>query len=565
MKRYSDLKFKHKVTLVMSTLLLTMILALTILFTSYFRAEYEEKSITLAQEWSSIGMKRLEQVWNPLKEEIISVITNDDFAKTLLNRGDSKADMLNTSIKLQHYFNKIKNSSFIVDSAYIVTDENDVYTLYEDFPKDSSNLLSYDYLKESKTMTLLPSMDPPFRNGEKVIPIICSLSRYGKFPFLMLSDDGNPEAILVVLLSESKIEKLLENNTTQFIFHIQLTNEDNEDILCKDPVPWEKTIAIDTPTDIKGIHITMNIDATTFMPLQKTIIKFTVIIAVVFYIIGIIAIFFISKKLTAPFQKITRMLDRIKDNTYHFEAQAKYKDETGELITGINVMYSTILENMEVIRKTENEKFQYLSKMLTEQTNPHFIYNTLEMINMEIQRGNINNASNMITFFAIYLRTTLNNGEDLNSIEEQARNVEAYFKIMNARLNGSINLKINAPKELGDVMIPKSIMQPIVENAIKHGFDYARNISEFILPEINIDISGTEKEIIISIYDNGKGIDIEKTEQLMLTDEKKAHLGISNIYKRLRIYDSEANIEIFSVPYFKNEFKITFHPKVCSK
>ena len=562
-KRYSDLKLKYKITIVMATLLMILFLAATMLFLRYFRSEYEKASLQMASEWSEICASRLEQVWDPIEQTMLWTITDPMFAKELINMRNDEDDLIN-KVNLQQFLDRIAASSPLIESVYITTDKGKLINRFTDYPKNNSEIRYHDYLSQNNGVKMLESNFSPFKYNTKVIPVICAMKEQGDSNILAMSQEGNSEFILAILLKEEEISKLLQNSTSQFDFQIQLISYGKE-VLSDRPQRWTDTIVINTPTAIPHTILEMRINADSFMPMQYSIIKFSLFLQLLVSCAGAIAIFLISKRLTNPFQKITRMLERIKDNTYQFEAQAKYNDETGELITGINDMYSTILENMEVIRKTENEKFQYLSKMLTEQINPHFIYNTLEMINMEIRSGNLDNASNMINYFAMYLRTTLNNGEDLNTIAEQTRNVEAYFRIMNARLNGSINLNIHYPEELANVMIPKSIMQPIVENAIKHGFDYARNISNFILPEIDVEITGTESEIVISIYDNGMGMDVEKTEKLMLTDEKKAHLGISNIYKRLRIYDPESNVEIISVPYFRNEFKITFHPEVHQK
>ena len=148
-------------------------------------------------------------------------------------------------------------------------------------------------------------------------------------------------------------------------------------------------------------------------------------------------------------------------------------------------MYRTLLLQMEQIKREEEEKYRYHSQMLTEQINPHFIYNTLEIINMEVHKEQYERASNMIQAFAAFLRYSLNQGEDTTTLDREVDHIRKYLMIMNTRLDARIILTCDYPPSLGEYRIPKSILLPLVENSIRHGFSPNTGDVE-LLPVITI-------------------------------------------------------------------------------
>ena len=128
---------------------------------------------------------------------------------------------------------------------------------------------------------------------------------------------------------------------------------------------------------------------------------------------------------------------------------------------------------------------------------------------------------------------------------------------MNYRLNGVIEFRVNVLDDCRDILIPKSILQPLVENSIKHGFDNL-NSSMLFNPFIEVSIKKEEDVLIISVVDNGIGIDIEKANASIAGDDNK-QVGLANISKRLKMFDKDCIISFYSIPYFSNEVKIEIH------
>ena len=133
---------------------------------------------------------------------------------------------------------------------------------------------------------------------------------------------------------------------------------------------------------------------------------------------------------------------------------------------------------------------------------------------------------------------------------------------MNQRFNRKIDFKCTIDPELENLYVLKSILQPLAENSIRHGFDVDVSCYENILmPAIEIGVHREEDQIILEVSDNGRGIDIEKANSALHPEHpesgRKQHVGLNNIYQRLSAYYGTVAITFESIPYFKNTVRLT--------
>lgn len=198
--------------------------------------------------------------------------------------------------------------------------------------------------------------------------------------------------------------------------------------------------------------------------------------------------------------------------------------------------------------------------MLSEQINPHFLYNTLECIHFQVLNGHQQTAGGMLESLGRYLRTTLNVGKTFITVEKEVEHVTLYMDIMNRHSTSGIQFHSEIDSSLKHIMIMKVLLQPLAENSIKHGFESSFNGIEPVPPQITINITpGGENRILIEVSDNGKGFDIKRASALMKaeTPESKDHFGLHNIYKRLHTcYGDQVEITFTSIPYLKNSILI---------
>ena len=183
-------------------------------------------------------------------------------------------------------------------------------------------------------------------------------------------------------------------------------------------------------------------------------------------------------------------------------------------------------------------------KQLESQFNPHFLFNTLDNIRFMI-KIDAAKADKMITSLSKLLRYSIHDSGEEISVREDTENMQSYFNILQIRYNKRFAYEIDIEDEIQNCMIPKLIMQPLIENAVKYGFEDQEKLT--------VKIRGYEKQdkLIFSCEDNGAGMSSEQLEdirrRLQQKENKEGHLGLYNIHRRIQLmYGEEYGIYIES-------------------
>lgn len=219
-------------------------------------------------------------------------------------------------------------------------------------------------------------------------------------------------------------------------------------------------------------------------------------------------------------KKISGTLKLYFDTSKVITAKKKY------LAEGLSLLIST---NME-ISKVENFKTMAKEaelKALQTQINPHFLFNALHTISSFV-RIDPDRARDMIIHLSNYMRYSLENSSNLVPLYKELSQVSAYINIEKARFGDKIHVECNIPNEFMDIKVPMLIIQPLVENSIKHGILKQRDGGV-----IKISAEKYEKGCMITIKDNGVGIDPKIIEDIDNKIDK--NIGLKNVHNRLKL------------------------------
>jgi two-component system sensor histidine kinase YesM len=230
-------------------------------------------------------------------------------------------------------------------------------------------------------------------------------------------------------------------------------------------------------------------------------------------------------------------------------------------------MHETINQQMVKIKEEENKKYDAELQLLSEQINPHFMYNTLEEIQTEILMNQNKIAVNMLQSLTSYLRIGLSNGAQEITIQQEINHVISYVDIMNQRFNQHVLLSFYVSPDILNCHILKIILQPIVENSFKHGFKIEDERPAIYAPRIEITYDLLdEKSLYIEVLDNGAGFNIEDMKKLTennnenetLDSFSKSGFGLKNVLQRLRLHYGNDNIhaDFHSIPYYESKIRI---------
>ena len=184
------------------------------------------------------------------------------------------------------------------------------------------------------------------------------------------------------------------------------------------------------------------------------------------------------------------------------------------------------------------------------QINPHFLFNTLYMIQMMNVIGEKENITTITNRLGKLLRFNLDNRNEVK-LSEEIENVKNYLEIMELRFKGRFNYKIMIPPELMECYTVKFMLQPLIENSVSHGFVHKKDMCEIVIMGQQI---GDDNAIVVK--DNGQGITPEHLSELkkMLNSENNeaSGIGIKNVHDRIQLlYGEVYGVDIFS-DYAKN-------------
>jgi two-component system sensor histidine kinase YesM len=276
-------------------------------------------------------------------------------------------------------------------------------------------------------------------------------------------------------------------------------------------------------------------------------------IILIFIIIEIIFRPVISN-ITRPLSKLLTATQEVAQGNFEVNLSIRTGDEIEKLGNRFNDM-TVKLQNY-IRESIENEKIKHKMEqdLLISQINPHFIYNTLNTVTYLARKKRCEDIENVIGSLIKILQDSLkiSKREAFDTVEQEIEIIDQYSLIQTYRYGNMFKIIWDVEEELRTSKIPKSIIQPLVENALFHG----------ILPDenengiIKIKIFSSEGNIVIQVLDNGVGIDRELLDRLKCNSdayvlEKTAtgrkHIGINNIKERVRnLYGADASVEIES-------------------
>ena len=255
----------------------------------------------------------------------------------------------------------------------------------------------------------------------------------------------------------------------------------------------------------------------------------------------IVAIFLISFMFTSlvTFLVITKMLNpmiKLKNHMQNFENslnEFELGEKTNYEIKILVEYFNDMIKKIKYLRK-------YEIQILHSQINPHFLYNTLDTIVWMAEFEDSKKVIAITKSLANFFRLSLSNGNEMIPLKDEIMHIKEYLFIQKQRYEDKLSYFFNIDEALMTVIVPKIIIQPIVENSIYHGI---KNIPENGI--INIDIHSENNNLIISIRDNGIGFSKSKKIQ----KNRTGGIGIRNVDKRIKFYyGNEYGIFIEDVP-----------------
>ena len=242
----------------------------------------------------------------------------------------------------------------------------------------------------------------------------------------------------------------------------------------------------------------------------------------------------LARHITRPVSRLDKAIAKVKDGDLSIQVKVKTNDELGRLTESFNQMVKDLKRYLEDRVQRQKDLNETTLRLYQTQLNPHFLYNTLDTIKWSAKIHQIPEIAVLAENLAVILRKSISS-KPFIQLREELDTIESYIKIQKIRFAGRFLYETEVPDVLEDCVIPKMILQPLVENAIIHGLDGCANGY--------ICIYAAQKDGIlrISVTDDGCGMGQEMLDWMNSPNPAKrdGHLGLYNVIQILKLYYGE--------------------------
>lgn len=423
-------------------------------------------------------------------------------------------------------------NSIITDYSYLNNLNNDVNSLMTELEKyltsaSSENLLNYytHYNKLQETSRRIPRAAE--RNNE----------------LLLLKDIGN---MIDELLAETDnaVQAKRGRISSRYIAHFQRSNQISEYIKLYNDKLLDNKLKTGSEK-YENINKTMN-----FISYLNLLIIIAAVLANIY--IAVVSTY----RLTKPISELSHSAEKIAEGDFDIElTQTHVGDETDilagafiKMVNSIKAYINELKSQAEVEKRLKEQEMQNLKmmshlkeaelKFLQSQINPHFLFNTLNAAAQLATIEGADKSSEFIVSIANLFRYNLKNIDEPTTLEDEIQYVKYYMQILKTRFGSRIDFYTDIDETVLNMMVPRIVIQPIVENAFIHGL---QNLERH--GEIHLNVRKEGDYILIEVADNGMGMDSACIEAMLRFEEDgnthRKHvtgIGMRNVLYRLQLF-----------------------------
>lgn len=570
MKRNS---LQFEMSLKISIFFIVFIFAVTSAIIIYMSNEYNKIIIGNINDNMEKTVESVDSYFEDVKTPIVMLARNSDILNAMKKyQNMTNREKLNTVNSLEDFVQNITTFKSFINDIIIVGNNGYLYNLYNknqdkylndfDFIESSylekarlgSVRLYYlgqhptEYYLHENTREDVYSVVLPVRSGSsKTGYIICDIKAEALNNILqgcLLNDRSK------ILILDERNEVVYESGNEELTAEELIANNNRDSDGLHDKNLWEILFA-------SGNYVTrINSKMTgwTYVYAEpyenfNGFVKKIFLMNILVILVGIAAIVFLSRELSAkilnPLKNIVYMIREMKINQglENYYPKSQNINELGlEIEHMIEKMDRLINDNYIYELKAKDTRIQ----ILVSQLSPHFLYNTLQLIEYQSYSDNKENVTRIINGLSYILRYAISSQNSV-LLKEEMDYIRYYLDIYSLRYKERLRYEITAKQDkLEQAAVPKMILEPIVGNCLKHGF-----LGNFDNALIKISIVEKENNLLIKVWDNGKGIGEQKLQELRKGLERvevlEEHIGLNNTNSIIKLrYGDEYGIEIQS-------------------
>ena len=555
----------------------TAIIAIALISLIIFQRFTNSLNATIIEENSGIVGQLGESVDSYLRN---AMKVSDSIYYNVIKNTDISNDDIKKGMNLIYV-----NNDNMIDDIALISGKSE---LIESMPalrlKDNSNVLEKDFFKKSMAESeyinfSMPHIRDLFDRNENSYSWVISLSRA-----VEVTDEGKAtQALLLINLNYRYFEEIfsnvnlgnggyvyLTNDRGDIIWHPKQNeiysgrfNEDNKyAATLKDGITVENLSGKNLTLNVRTIGYTgwklVGVTPSAALGIDGIKFRFFVLfVADLFLFLLAMINAFISDKISNPIKRLDGSVREIESGNLDVEIVPSGSYEVEHLGKSIKNMLGRIKVLMSDLVAEHNAKRKSEFDTLQSQINPHFLYNTLDIIVWMIENENSDKAVNIVTALAKFFRISLSKGKNIITVKDEVEHVRNYLMIQNMRFKNRFEYSIDVDEKVLSYSSLKLMLQPLVENAIYHGMEFMDGDGE-----IDVKVFKEDDSLYFTITDNGLGMSEDMVETLLSKDfvpsKKGSGIGVKNVNERIKLYfGSEYGLKVESEP--DEGTKITIH------
>jgi len=267
--------------------------------------------------------------------------------------------------------------------------------------------------------------------------------------------------------------------------------------------------------------------------------RYSILVALIGVILLEIFTYYMFNRIFARLGQITRIMGIVASGNFDVRIPTNRRDEIGQLASDFNILIDKINDLMDDIIKKETSQKDAQLIALQYQINPHFIYNTIDTFRMRLELDGNYEMADAIAYFGKMLRYNMSTDSKYVSLRDEVEYIREYVTLQKIRYGDKIHFEANIPNRLANSKILRFILQPIIENSIKHGMKDNNPL------EILLSVEVEQNDLKLMIHDNGTGIPPEYLNILnehfsnswpFYNKAAEKNIGLYNINERLKIF-----------------------------
>ncbi|ULL13167.1 sensor histidine kinase [Paenibacillus sp. H1-7] len=558
---------RHRLRIAFAVMIIVSVL--TVGWTTYYISAQvvQNNALKLSQDTLNKSSQAFDEKLKHVAVSLMTLVISTSYENTMKDvvTGDSSNYFTHFGA-LQTPFMQLKLNEQLLHSVLLTTPIGDFYPA--DVPrtefrfKDTS---MYDRIREERHAIWIEGHKDPFFAGE--VPVVSLV-------ISAISSLYIPDSYIIVNLKEDGLWHFLTDNISDWREGVTMLKEDGSPLFVQKPYKYADMLKepefqeqlksgeqgafdydwngntylanfVKSSVDDKWTYV--SVKPTDELLSQATGIKWaTLIVTVLCIVLGFFISNGLSTLLAKPLTKLQLLMRRAGENDLTVRFETDGNDEVTQVGRQFNRMLEQIGQLIEVNRRVEKDKHKAEIKALQAQIDPHFLYNTLNTIYWKTKLKKSDEVGEMVMSLSRMFQLGLNGGKELTTIKKELFHVEQYLSLQQRCYENLFEYRIEAPNDESIQQHPilKVLLQPLVENAILHGFKN-KQAGGLIVIRLEQD----DDRLVFTISDNGHGMDKETLQNIRRAAESSDSYALHNIVERLKLYyENEAAFSIDSVP-----------------